>query len=81
MSEKEEIINEISKKPPELQVTKLSPLGYYHFIGDVLIFGEKEAWELSKKEVIETKSKSWGKHSDAADGNKTFSHKLICIWA
>lgn len=26
-----------------LQVIKLSPLGYYHFTGDVLIFGERES--------------------------------------
>lgn len=38
---KRSLCNEISKKA-ELQVIKLSPLGYYHFTGDVLIFGEKE---------------------------------------
>lgn len=50
----------------------MSPLGYYHFTGDVLIFGEKEDWELSKKEVTQTQRKNWGKHSDAADRDKTF---------
>lgn len=32
-----------SQKRAELQVIKLSPLGYHHFAGDVLIFGEKKA--------------------------------------
>jgi len=70
-----------SQKKAELQVIKLSHLGYYRFTGDALLFGEKEAWEVSKKEVIQTQSKSWGKHSDTADGNKTFPHKLFCILA
>lgn len=45
MSEKEELVNEISekKKKAELQVIKLSPLGYYNITRDVLIFEEKEA--------------------------------------
>lgn len=52
MTEKEELVHEISnkkerkkreKKEEELQVIKLSPLGYYNFTRDVLIFGEKEA--------------------------------------
>lgn len=37
------------KKKAELQVIKLSPLGYYNITRDVLIFEEKEAWELSRK--------------------------------
>lgn len=46
MSKKEERVNEISKKKrkkAELQVIKLSPLGYCNFMRDVLILGGKEA--------------------------------------
>ena len=32
-----------SQKKAELQVIKLSHLGYYRFTGDALLFGEKEA--------------------------------------
>lgn len=61
------------KKKAELQVIKQSHLGYYHFTGENLIFGEKEDCELSKKiEVTQTERENWGKHSDAVSRDETF---------
>lgn len=48
-------------------------MGYYHFTGENLIFGEKEDCELSKKiEVTQTERENWGKHSDAVSRDETF---------
>lgn len=38
-----------SQKKAELQVTKLSPLGYYNFTGDVLSLGKRKLQSYPKK--------------------------------
>lgn len=46
------------KKEAELQVIKQSPLGYCHFTGEKLIFGEKEDSDLLLKKKKERKNRS-----------------------
>lgn len=46
---KKNLLMKSQKKKVEFRVIKSPPLGYYNFTRDMLIFGEKETWELSRK--------------------------------